>query len=90
MVSSVILGLKSAQADITTAFVHAELTPEKQVFAHQPRGFTYRDKTQPGCDFALHLKRALYGLKQAPRHFFQYLTKHLEAHNLRIRKEGSA
>lgn len=40
MVLSVILGLKSAQTDITAAFIHAELPPEEQVDIHQPRGFT--------------------------------------------------
>eukprot|EP00956_Cyclotella_meneghiniana_P026151 scaffold55881_cov77-Cyclotella_meneghiniana.AAC.1 len=39
MILSVVLRLKTAQADITTAFVHAELPPEEQVFIHQPCGF---------------------------------------------------
>lgn len=75
MILSVILRLKTAQADITAAFVHAELPPEEQVFIHQPRGFKVH------CDegeLVLRLKRSLYGLKQSPCHFYQYLSSNLE------------
>eukprot|EP00956_Cyclotella_meneghiniana_P013817 scaffold20267_cov42-Cyclotella_meneghiniana.AAC.1 len=75
MILSVILRLKTAQADITAAFVHAELPPEEQVFIHQPHGFKVH------CDegeLVLRLKRLLYGLKQSPRHFYQYLSSNLE------------
>eukprot|EP00956_Cyclotella_meneghiniana_P011824 scaffold16629_cov44-Cyclotella_meneghiniana.AAC.1 len=75
MILSVILRLKTTQADITAAFVHAELPPEEQVFIHQPRGFKVH------CDekeLVLRLKRSLYGLKQSPRHFYQYLSSNLE------------
>jgi hypothetical protein len=81
MVFSSILGLTSAQADITAAFIHAELPPTENVYIHQPRGF----KVDPGDghEYVLRLKKALYGLRQAPRHFFNYLAEHLEKHGLR-------
>eukprot|EP00956_Cyclotella_meneghiniana_P016664 scaffold26464_cov80-Cyclotella_meneghiniana.AAC.2 len=80
LILSILLDLKTVQADITAAFVHAELPPEEEVYIHQPRGFI-----APGTSTKTHvlkLKRALYGLKQAPRHFFKYLSSHLEKHRL--------
>ena len=63
--------LVSAQADITAAFVHADLAPDEHIFVHQPAGF------KRGENMVLKLKRSVYGLKQAPRYFFKYLSKHL-------------
>ena len=63
----------SAQADITAAFVHAELKPNEDIYIHQPAGF------RRGENLVLKLKRSVYGLRQAPRYFFQYLTEHLES-----------
>jgi hypothetical protein len=65
--------LVSAQADITAAFVHAELKPGENIYVRQPAGF------KRGEGLVLKLKRSVYGLRQAPRYFFQYLTKHMEA-----------
>jgi hypothetical protein len=81
MIFSSILGLKSSQADITAAFVHATLPEHEKVYIHQPRGF--KVDFNDGHDYVLKLKKSLYGLKQAPRHFFNYLAKHLERHGLR-------
>ena len=81
LIFSCILGLKSVQADITAAFVHAHLPTTEQVYVHQPRGF-YAPNTTSNSH-VLKLKRALYGLKQAPRHFFNYLSQHLTKHGLR-------
>lgn len=39
LILSSILRLRSVQADITAAFVHAELPPTEEVYIHQPRGF---------------------------------------------------
>jgi hypothetical protein len=39
LVLSSILCLRSVQADITAAFVHAELPPTEEVYIHQPHGF---------------------------------------------------
>ena len=81
MILSAMLNLTTHQADITAAFVHAELPPEEEVYIHQPRGFY-----EPGTSSDTHvlrLKRSLYGLKQAPRHFFKYLASHLQKHNLK-------
>jgi hypothetical protein len=65
--------LVSAQADITAAFVHAELKPGEDIYVRQPAGF------KRGEGLVLKLKRSVYGLRQAPRYFFQFLTKHMEA-----------
>ena len=67
------LQLKSAQCDITAAFVHAPLPPEEEIFVAQPRGL------MRGHNLVLRLNKSLYGLKQAPRHFFSYLGERLEA-----------
>ena len=81
LILSSMLDLKSAQADITAAFVHADLPKDEEVYVHQPRGF--KVNKGDGFEYVLKLKKSLYGLKQAPRHFFNYLTKHLEKHGLR-------
>lgn len=65
--------LVMAQADITAAFVHADLPENEHIYVHQPAGFVR------GQGLVLKLKKTVYGLKQAPRYFFQYLTKHLES-----------
>jgi transposase InsO family protein len=80
LIFSCILRLKSVQADITAAFVHAHLPANEQVYVHQPRGFYAPGTTS--SSHVLRLKRALYGLKQAPRHFFNYLSEHLIKHGL--------
>jgi hypothetical protein len=81
MIFSSILGLKSAQADITAAFVHADLPEE--VYIQQPKGFEYSNPNDPDARFVLKLNKALYGLKQAPRHFFNHLKARLEKHGVR-------
>jgi hypothetical protein len=55
--------LVTAQADITAAFVHAQLQPGEQIYIHQPMGF------KRGDNMVLRLKRSVYGLKQTPRYF---------------------
>ena len=69
--------LHSAQADITAAFVHADLKQGEDIYVHQPAGFNR------GKNKVLKLKKTVYGLKQAPRYFFKYLTEHLERQGLR-------
>jgi hypothetical protein len=59
MFISSILNLKSAQADITAAFVHAELKDD--VYIHQPRGF--KVDMGDGHDYVIKLKKSLYGLR---------------------------
>ena len=78
LILATVLDLKSSQADITAAFVHAELPAHEQVYIHQPRGFTVN-----GRDYVLRLKRSLYGLKQSPRHFFKFLVAKLEKQGLK-------
>ena len=79
MIISSMLGLKSAQADITAAFVHADI--EEDVFIHQPRGF--KVDMNNGFEYVLKLKKSLYGLRQSPRNFFGYLSDHLQKHGLK-------
>ena len=72
MVLSAKLGLKSAQADITAAFLHATLEKGEDIYVRQPRGFV------GDPSYCYKLKRALYGLRQAPRYFFEHLKKRIE------------
>jgi hypothetical protein len=81
MVFSSSLGLKTAQAGITAAFIHAELSPTKIFYIHQSScGF----KVDPGdgYEYVLKLKKVLYGLQQAPHHFFNYLAEYLKKHGV--------
>lgn len=71
LIIAVKLGYKSAQCDITAAFIHALLPEDETIYVEQPRGFRKK------ADHVLRLRRSLYGLKQAPRHFFQFLTERL-------------
>ncbi|KAL7461645.1 hypothetical protein ACHAXS_003698 [Conticribra weissflogii] len=68
LVISSILNLKSTQADITAAFVHAPLGENEDFYIHQARGF----RGDP--DYVYKLNRSLCGLKQTPREFFCYLV----------------
>ena len=68
--------LVTAQADITAAFVHANLAEGEHIYVHQPAGF------KRGENMVLKLKRSVYGLKQAPRYFFKYLSDHLQKQGL--------
>jgi hypothetical protein len=72
MVLSTKLGLKTAQADITAAFVHADLKPNEDIYVEQPKGM------ERGNGLVLKLTKSVYGLKQAPRYFFEHLTKKME------------
>ena len=76
MVLAAKLGLKSAQCDITAAFLLSELPEGEDIYVHQPRGFhNHRDEV-------LKLKRTLYGLKQAPKYFYDYLSTRLQRQGL--------
>lgn len=76
MIFSSILDLKSAQVNITSAFVNADLPEE--VYIQQPKGFEYSDPSDPDVLFVLNLNKAMYCLKQAPCHFFNHLKERLE------------
>jgi hypothetical protein len=56
LIFSCILWLKSVQADITAAFVHATLPETEEVYVHQPRRFFAPDTTSRS--HVLKLKRA--------------------------------
>ena len=51
--------LVTAQANVTAAFVHAELASKEHIYVHQPASFSR------GHNLVLKLKRSVYGLKQA-------------------------
>jgi histone deacetylase 1/2 len=72
MILSTKLGLKSAQADITAAFVHADLEEGEDIYVQQPKGM------ERGTGLVLKLKKSVYGLKQAPRYFFTHLSRKME------------
>ena len=72
----VLLGLKSKQGDVLTAFLHADLAPGKTVYVDMPLGFNVKSKN--GKRQVLKLKKTLYGLRQSPRAFWKYMTEKLE------------
>lgn len=74
------LGLKSCQADITAAFVHAPLEPGEEIYVKQPKG--HERPGENGKELVLKLNRSVYGLRQSPRNFFQYLKGHLDNNGL--------
>ena len=53
--------LQLHQMDVSTAFLHGELT--KEVYMQQPEGFIESGKEHLVC----HLQQSIYGLKQSPR-----------------------
>ena len=59
MILSLILGLATAQADITAAFLHAPLDPGENIYVEMARGFRQEGKVYK-------LKRSQYGLRQSP------------------------
>ena len=65
-----VLGLASASADVSCAFLHAPIDDE-EVYLRMPKGFEQEGK-------CLKLKRSLYGLHQSPRNFFLYLSEKMK------------
>ena len=64
--------LQLHQMDVSTAFLHGELSEE--VYMKQPDGFI-----KPGQEHLVcHLKRSIYGLKQSPRCWNQAVDSHLK------------
>ncbi|KAL7486075.1 hypothetical protein ACHAW6_011674, partial [Cyclotella cf. meneghiniana] len=72
--------LVTAQADVTAAFVHAELAPNKHICVHQPAGFCR--------GHVLKLKRSVYSIKQAPCYFFTFLKDRLESKDLGLKQSA--
>jgi hypothetical protein len=62
--------LCTAQADITTAFVHAPLKSHGHIYVEQAKGFVHG----PPGKYVYKLNKSVYGIKQAPRNFFQILS----------------
>ena len=79
LILEVLLGLKSKQGDVTTAFLHAQLGGGEKVYLEMPRGFKQEGK-------CLRLKRTLYGLRQSSRAFWQYLVEKMEACDMKQSK----
>jgi hypothetical protein len=72
MVLAAKLGLQLVQCDITAVFIHGCVTPEEEIYVHQPRGFKQGKNTEVLC-----LWRTLYGLCQSPQYFYKYFTERL-------------
>jgi hypothetical protein len=68
LIFEVLLGLKSKQGDVTTAFLRALLGPNEHNYCEMPVGFRIPRKV-------LKLKNTLYGLCQSPRAFWKYLVE---------------
>ncbi|KAL7489424.1 hypothetical protein ACHAW6_015024 [Cyclotella cf. meneghiniana] len=79
LILEVLLDLKSNQGDVTAAFLHGELGVNKKVYVEMPLGFRKSGKV-------LKLKKTSYGLRQSPRSFWKYLTKAMEAVNMKVSK----
>jgi hypothetical protein len=79
LILSVILDLKTAQVDYTSAFCQAPMKTD--VYVALPNG--WRTLNRMGLpdmfkeDHVLKLKRSLYGQKDAPRIFFEFLKENL-------------
>ncbi len=76
LILSIKCGFKTAQCDITAAFIHATLHDHEHIYVEQPRGF------RTNTNHVLCLRHSLYGLKQAPWHFFHYLTERFVKYGL--------
>jgi hypothetical protein len=68
LILEVLLGLKSKQGDVTSAFLHALLGPNEHICCEMPLDFRIPGKV-------LKLKKTLYGLCQPPCDFWKYLVE---------------
>jgi hypothetical protein len=71
LILEVLLELKSKQGDVTAAFLHALLGPNKHIYSEMPLGFRITGKV-------LKLKKTLYELCQSPQSpcaFWKYLVE---------------
>lgn len=71
LIVEVLLDHKSEQGNVTVAFHHANLEPEKQVCVITTKGFEKKGKV-------LKLKKTSYGLCQSPRAFWKYIVKKMK------------
>ncbi len=70
-----LISLKSKQADVTVAFLHATLEEDEKVYVEMPLGFKQHGSN--GKFKVLCLKKSLYGLHQSPHGFWKHPTKKL-------------
>jgi hypothetical protein len=75
-VLEILLGLKSMQGHVTCAFLHTNLTENKNVYGDMPMRYAQYGKN--GKKKYLKLKKTLYGLRQSPRAFWKYITVKLK------------
>ena len=61
---------------MNSAFLHANLPEEDNVYVHIPQGFTQYDKK--GKSKVLRLNGCLYGLKNSPREFWKFMVDKLD------------
>jgi hypothetical protein len=73
----ILLGLRSKQGDVTCAFLHADLEPDKNDYVEMLLGFTQYLKN--GIQKVLKLKKTLSGLWQSPQAFWKYITEKLKS-----------
>ena len=69
LILEVLLGLKSKQGDVTSAFLLDDLGKDEKVFVEIPRGFGVKGKN--GRTKILKLFKILNGLRQRPRDFWK-------------------
>jgi len=74
-----IRGYSVKQADISTAFLHAEVNEE--LYMKQPEGFEIH---REGQEFVCKLLKSLYGLRQAGRNWNRKLDKWMKANNMKV------
>ena len=72
IIPRVLLGLKSKQGDVISAFLHSDLGKDEKVFVDMHRGFEVKGKN--GGTKVLKLFKTLFGLRQIPRAFWKYMT----------------
>jgi len=70
LISEVLLGLKSKQGDVNTAFLHDDVDEGEDIFVYMPKSVEIGGNV-------LKLKKTLYGLRQSPCAFWKYLTEKL-------------
>ena len=71
-----LLVFKYKQGGVASAFLHADIPEDDNVYVEMPIGFEQFSKN--GRKKFLKLKKTLYGIFQIPRTLWQYTTKNLD------------
>ena len=72
-------GMTIHQADMSSAFLHAEV--DQDLYVQQPRGYVRYDDS--GKELVMKLKKSLYGLKQSSRNWNNCLNDFLLSENFK-------